>query len=543
MIPIQRELISGERIGRSSGCDPRAVGLTRNAARSGNTIVACNPLSEPGIDSIGGRAKPLQQRRRVVLILALGAIVVLPGLVLAQGTSPLRAEGRGMLKEFSPVTGEKLEIELQMANWTNWPATITRAEVLMACRGGWSITQGDMIAKEGTFFGGDPVLAAGGHWSYQFDYEYSIPITHYLLAVQVQLPGGAPEDYSLAVPFRRPGFQNPPELRGKTPVFIGLQEPVEVLELATGEVWLPVIGQIVNVSGKPLSLLRWHFELKNSAGKVEFDRDLTPGFKLERSTNTLNEFLCGFPLPPDFRKGVLRIEATLNVGGRRGPLTHEVDVERVAGYTVASPVEGTWRWDNGPGEQTFHTHFHYPEQRYAYDIVTYEEANGRRDFRSGDPKRNESYFSWDQPIHSVQDGRVVVVIDNVPDNFGNQANPANNPRRNACILVEHAGRRFSSYFHVRRGSAAVKVGQRVKAGDVLGRVGNAGASSSPHLHFQYEVLDPSGRTRTVPVRIQGLRFADGRPADGVPKGRMQYLSTSATSGQNEHPHPRTGSHP
>ena len=122
----------------------------------------------------------------------------------------------------------------------------------------------------------------------------------------------------------------------------------------------------------------------------------------------------------------------------------------------------------------------------------------------------------------------MVVVDDVPDNFGHKANPANAPVRNACILVEHAGNHFSAYYHVRAGSAAVKVGQRVKAGDLLGRVGNAGASTEPHLHFGYTGLDRTGRYRNIPVRIEGLKTVDGKPADGgVPRGGVEYVSGKA----------------
>ncbi|HEY2156537.1 MAG TPA: M23 family metallopeptidase, partial [Isosphaeraceae bacterium] len=101
------------------------------------------------------------------------------------------------------------------------------------------------------------------------------------------------------------------------------------------------------------------------------------------------------------------------------------------------------------------------------------------------------------------------------------------PSRNSCVVVEHAGTHFSIYTHVRKGSAIVKVGQAVKAGDVLGRVGNAGSSSEPHLHFGYLGLDRTGRFRSIPVRIEGLRTVDGKPADGgVPKGGVEYVSAA-----------------
>jgi murein DD-endopeptidase MepM/ murein hydrolase activator NlpD len=73
----------------------------------------------------------------------------------------------------------------------------------------------------------------------------------------------------------------------------------------------------------------------------------------------------------------------------------------------------------------------------------------------------------------------------------------------------------------------VKVGQTVKAGDVLGRVGNAGFSSEPHLHVGYLTIDRTGRFRNIPMRIEGLKTADGKTADGgVPKGGLVYYATA-----------------
>ena len=40
------------------------------------------------------------------------------------------------------------------------------------------------------------------------------------------------------------------------------------------------------------------------------------------------------------------------------------------------------------------------------------------------------------------------------------------------------------FAHLQPGSVSVAAGQRVRAGDLLGRVGHTGNSTSPHLHFQ-----------------------------------------------------------
>src|SRR5262249_13231168 len=142
---------------------------------------------------------------------------------------------------------------------------------------------------------------------------------------------------------------------------------------------------------------------------------------------------------------------------------------------------------------------------------------------SGDPGRNDSYFAWNQPISSVADGVVAEVIDDVPDNFGNQPNPANNPRRNARIVVMHSGRprpSYSIYVHVRQGSALVRAGQRVRAGQQLASLGNAGFSSEPHLHLAYFTFDNTGRVRALPLAFAMLTRA-GVPVAGVPQGGQE----------------------
>jgi hypothetical protein len=312
-------------------------------------------------------------------------------------------------------------------------------------------------------------------------------------------------------------------LQASAPVFVGLQEPIEVLTLATGEVWLPIVGQVVNTSGQPLTLRRWHLRVKDGAGKAVLDRDLTAAFRIRASRESLNEFHLAFVVPKEFRKGTLEIDAEVDLGGRRAPLTRTAEVERVEAHAIRSPVEGRWAWGNGPGELAFHTHYHFPEQRYCYDLGV--RGGPRHESSSGDPNRNESYFCWNRPIHCVEDGTVAIVVDTTPDNFGHTANPASKSLPSGCIWVEHADHHFSMYYHVKNGSATVKVGQRVKAGDVLARVGNAGASSEPHLHFGYIVVDRTGRFRNIPVRVEGLKAVDGRPADGgVPKGRLEYVA-------------------
>jgi murein DD-endopeptidase MepM/ murein hydrolase activator NlpD len=70
------------------------------------------------------------------------------------------------------------------------------------------------------------------------------------------------------------------------------------------------------------------------------------------------------------------------------------------------------------------------------------------------------------------------------------------------VDVLHEDGTFSEYVHLRKG-VEVKVGERVEAGARLGRSGNSGYSSAPHLHFAVWKRAVDGERDSVPVRFEG----------------------------------------
>jgi murein DD-endopeptidase MepM/ murein hydrolase activator NlpD len=50
-------------------------------------------------------------------------------------------------------------------------------------------------------------------------------------------------------------------------------------------------------------------------------------------------------------------------------------------------------------------------------------------------------------------------------------------------MIEIAPNVFALYAHLHPGSLTVKVGDTVKAGAPIARIGNSGPSNGPHLHF------------------------------------------------------------
>ncbi len=72
------------------------------------------------------------------------------------------------------------------------------------------------------------------------------------------------------------------------------------------------------------------------------------------------------------------------------------------------------------------------------------------------------------------------------------------------VYVLHDDGTYALYAHLLLGSAVVKAGQKVNAGDVLGQSGTSGFSTGPHLHF---VIRKNAAFKTVSVPF---KFIDER---------------------------------
>jgi hypothetical protein len=155
-------------------------------------------------------------------------------------------------------------------------------------------------------------------------------------------------------------------------------------------------------------------------------------------------------------------------------------------------------------------------QRYGLDLVVVDQE-GR--FFTGDGARAEQWLGWGKPVRAAGDGLVAAVHDGQPDNVAmgtldrwKDRTSADNPMSSYgnYVLINHGGGEFSLVGHLRDGSVAVKKGDRVRAGQTLGGIGNSGASGGVHVHFERRSGWGLAGIETLPAYFSEVRLLGGR---------------------------------
>jgi murein DD-endopeptidase len=123
-------------------------------------------------------------------------------------------------------------------------------------------------------------------------------------------------------------------------------------------------------------------------------------------------------------------------------------------------------------------------QRYAIDFM-----------RLGDDMRllqddqavNSNWYSYGQELLAVADGVVVStkdgVIENTPGSGAYAVTVTVETAAGNYVVIDIGKGRHAVYAHLKPGGLLVKVGDKVKKGQVIGFIGNSGISDAPHLHF------------------------------------------------------------
>jgi murein DD-endopeptidase MepM/ murein hydrolase activator NlpD len=158
---------------------------------------------------------------------------------------------------------------------------------------------------------------------------------------------------------------------------------------------------------------------------------------------------------------------------------------------------------------------------FAIDWI--REVDGR--FYSGDGTQNTDWVGFGEPIHAVADGTVVLTRDGLPDIPPMTKNPGlRTPEDYAGnnVIVAIGQGRYAVFDHLVRGSVRVRRGQRVRAGQVVGKLGNSGNTDGPHLHFGIEAR-PDSLAQGLPFEIDD--FVLEHTASAASPGQVTLIGT------------------
>jgi hypothetical protein len=175
-------------------------------------------------------------------------------------------------------------------------------------------------------------------------------------------------------------------------------------------------------------------------------------------------------------------------------------INRARPLVIGPPLRGgPWRCGNGFGFGNSHealyasnkiARMHVP-QRFGCDFGKVDAKGDALPSPFPDIISSSMFYGYGADVIAVADGRVVDTLDGVPENvpridgkvitpvsLTDRTNPGN------MVALEIGKGQYAFYAHLQPGSLRVKEGDRVRKGQLLGKLGNSGNSGGPHLHFQ-----------------------------------------------------------
>jgi Peptidase family M23 len=138
----------------------------------------------------------------------------------------------------------------------------------------------------------------------------------------------------------------------------------------------------------------------------------------------------------------------------------------------------------------------------------------QNDGELSDANENAADAGWGREILAPAAGSVVYARNDVPDNPHPGEEPDDNYYRalhdpimafaGNCVIIDHGNSEYSVMMHMQTDSVTVKVGGRVATGQVIGRLGNSGDATGPHLHYQLQLGPQLIHDQALPFRFQNI---------------------------------------
>ncbi len=324
------------------------------------------------------------------------------------------------------------------------------------------------------------------------------------------------------------GIENPPEL-SRTITHSRVSADADRLiqafadqDIATVEAWMtPALKTQVNPRllsdaalrlradfGPPIGIMeeRMHREgpLVWYSGLVFHGRSKERG-----GDGRLRLVLYQFALTPEARLDKLLVREHLYLPDLEPPVDHYMPVTR-----FHFPSTGEWTVAHGGPRRSTNYHHGSRRQRWAYDLVVHKGGSSRPAGR----KQNRDFYCYGRPVLAPADGTIIKAVDGVGENVpGKRGRAGGNG-----VLIDHGFGEITSLWHFIPGTLTVREGDRVRVGQVLGKVGNSGSSTAPHIHFHVSYNEESLEGFALPAEFVDV-YVDGMWRDRAMPVRGQRV--------------------
>lgn len=212
---------------------------------------------------------------------------------------------------------------------------------------------------------------------------------------------------------------------------------------------------------------------------------------------------------------------------------------------VEFPLRGEWLSPNTPGTKIPSHGTDKLGARYACDFVQVDwKRKGLPAYRVSFLKYlllgvplNE-YYCWGQEVYAPCDGIVIKAEDGCKERGrtnlfldilrayrnAHYFDPIKNDIQSVAgnyIIIEVKSKVYAAIVHLKTGTIEVSAGERVKKGEVIGRVGHSGNSFAPHLHFQLMDSSDISTAKGLPFVFEKYEVFQ----DGIWKNRVNSIPT------------------
>lgn len=193
------------------------------------------------------------------------------------------------------------------------------------------------------------------------------------------------------------------------------------------------------------------------------------------------------------------------------------------------PLKGHWNAPNTPGDKIPSHGSDALGQTYAIDLYRTDLNNTKKIQNENLLKlltigvKTNNIFCYNENIYSPLDGEVVTTYYKCKD--PKRVNPIFEILKLICrsifvttiamfvkidqnflskfvgnyIIIKHDNNLYSLFAHLSQYSNKLKTGDKIKNGQVIGKIGHTGNSTAPHLHFQ--LMDSSDL-----LKAKGIQF-------------------------------------